>query len=141
MRKSKQQAMPNQNQVQTFRKQAQLDSYSYHASSSFHEQKKARHGKWKHKEVNRMTCIKSQLKQFQKSSNKSHSILTSSMASMSNFIAFGWEEGSQWKSWSQSKFNHAQRSQIYMYQLQKIITSWKQMRNERDQHQCKAQDV
>jgi hypothetical protein len=71
MRKSKQQMKVNQNQVQTFKKQAQLVSSLYHASSSIHKQKKSKHGKGGLKEVNRMTCIKSQLKHFQKSPDKS----------------------------------------------------------------------
>ena len=48
MKKLKQQRKVNHNQVQTFRKQAQLDSYSYHVSLSFYRPKKSKHGKREH---------------------------------------------------------------------------------------------
>ena len=38
----------NQSQVQTFEKQAQLVSKSYHASTSFYRPKKSKHGKREH---------------------------------------------------------------------------------------------
>ena len=63
------------------------------------------------------------------------------MVSMSNFIPFGQVEGSQWKSESQSNFEHAQRSQPNMHQLRKIISQEWCMINEWDQNHGKDEDV
>ena len=63
------------------------------------------------------------------------------MVSMSNFISFGQVEGSQWKSESQSNFEHAQWSQPNMHQLRKIISQEWCMINEWDQNHGKDEDV
>ena len=137
MRKSKQQGVSIQNHVQTIRKQNQLGSHPYQSLSSFHKQIRSKYGKQKLIEVNSKTCSKAILNISKKSPNKSWPILTHSMVCMSNFISFGQMEGSQWKSESQSNFEHAQGSQPNMYQLRKFINQRWHMINEWDQHHDK----